>query len=74
MQKLQAFDETIVWINKEEMLLQFPVSTYPELDELKVCTIFFSLVQSDAIYLVDRYQHLEEFSALIFIKQLLLYV
>jgi hypothetical protein len=39
MQKLQAFDETIVWINKEEGLFQFPVSTYPELDELKVCNI-----------------------------------
>jgi dynein heavy chain len=35
-QKLEKFDETIAWINKEEGLFQFPVSTYPELDELKV--------------------------------------
>ncbi|KAJ9581293.1 hypothetical protein L9F63_023527, partial [Diploptera punctata] len=33
--KLENFDETITWINKEECLFQFPYSTYPELDELK---------------------------------------
>jgi hypothetical protein len=40
-QKLEKFDETIAWINKEEGLFQVPISTYPELDELKVCIIFF---------------------------------
>jgi hypothetical protein len=38
--ELQNLDETIAWINKEEGLFQFPVSTYPELDELKVCIVF----------------------------------
>jgi hypothetical protein len=59
MQKLQAFDDTIAWINKEEGLFQFPVSTYPELDELKVCSIFLKIaVLWDVMQssLVDSYQ------------------
>jgi hypothetical protein len=42
-QKLEKFDETIAWINKEEGLFQFPISAYPELDELKVCRISSSV-------------------------------
>jgi hypothetical protein len=41
-QNLQKLDETVAWINKEEGLFQFPVSTYPELDEMKVCDVFIS--------------------------------
>ncbi|XP_069675994.1 dynein axonemal heavy chain 7 isoform X3 [Periplaneta americana] len=33
--KIRQFDKTIAWINKEEALFQFPISTYAELDELK---------------------------------------
>ena len=36
LRKLEHFDDTVTWINKEETLFKFPISTYPELDELKV--------------------------------------
>ncbi|XP_014249835.1 dynein heavy chain 12, axonemal-like isoform X2 [Cimex lectularius] len=32
---MEAFDERVAFINKEESLFQIPPSTYPELDELK---------------------------------------
>ncbi|KAG8256350.1 Dynein heavy chain 12, axonemal [Homalodisca vitripennis] len=35
LRNLEQFDSTVSWINNEEVLFKFPISTYPELDELK---------------------------------------
>jgi len=37
--RLLEFGEEAAWINSEEALFQFPLSTYPELDELKNCLL-----------------------------------
>ena len=34
--ELIKFDQAIEWINKEEKLFEFPPSTYPGVEELKV--------------------------------------
>ncbi|XP_021930622.1 dynein heavy chain 12, axonemal isoform X3 [Zootermopsis nevadensis] len=53
---LQKLDETIEWINKEEGLFQFPVSTYPELDELKSIICPFG----ELIFLVYKWQRTQK--------------
>nr|XP_018918133.1 PREDICTED: dynein heavy chain 7, axonemal [Bemisia tabaci] len=35
LRKIEQFDSVVQWINKEEMLFKYPLSTYPDLDELK---------------------------------------
>ncbi|XP_065338071.1 dynein axonemal heavy chain 12-like [Cloeon dipterum] len=37
--RLLEFEEEAAWINSEEALFRFPLSTYPELDELKNCLL-----------------------------------
>ncbi|XP_059478390.1 dynein axonemal heavy chain 3-like [Neocloeon triangulifer] len=37
--RLLEFEEEADWINSEEALFRFPLSTYPELDELKNCLL-----------------------------------
>ncbi|VVC44482.1 Dynein heavy chain, domain-2,Dynein heavy chain domain,Dynein heavy chain, P-loop containing D4 domain,P- [Cinara cedri] len=36
--KIEKFDDTVIWINREEELFNKPISTFPELDEIKVFT------------------------------------
>ncbi|XP_025190774.1 dynein heavy chain 7, axonemal [Melanaphis sacchari] len=33
--KIEKFDDTVAWINREEELFNKPISTFPELDEIK---------------------------------------
>ena len=33
--RLEEFDRDVAWINREETLMKFSASNYPELDELK---------------------------------------
>ncbi|XP_050526602.1 dynein axonemal heavy chain 12 isoform X2 [Daktulosphaira vitifoliae] len=43
--KIEAFDATVSWINKEEKLFNKPISTFPELDEIKdFTTPFINLI------------------------------
>nr|CAD7398119.1 unnamed protein product [Timema cristinae] len=42
LRKMNVFDQQVTWINKEEALFKFPLSTYPELDELKNIIFPFS--------------------------------
>lgn len=35
LRNLEKFDDDVTWINQEEALFKFPISIYPELDELK---------------------------------------
>ena len=42
LRKIQHFDETAKWINKEETLFELTLSTYPELDEIKASCCFLN--------------------------------
>lgn len=42
--KIEKFDCTVIWINREEELFNKPISTFPELDEIKVCYIFSNYI------------------------------
>jgi dynein heavy chain, axonemal len=37
--RLLEFEEEAAWINSEEALFKFPLSTYPELDEFQNCLL-----------------------------------
>lgn len=38
--KIEQFERTAVWINKEEELLKKTISTFPELEEIKVISYY----------------------------------
>lgn len=40
--RLESFDRDVAWINREETLMKFSVSSYPELDELKAIIMPFA--------------------------------
>lgn len=40
--RLEEFDLDVAWINREETLMKFSVSNYPELDELKAIIMPFA--------------------------------
>ncbi|KAK3925188.1 Dynein heavy chain 7, axonemal [Frankliniella fusca] len=40
--RLEEFDRDVAWINREETLMKFSVSNYPELDELKAIIMPFA--------------------------------
>ncbi|XP_063228083.1 LOW QUALITY PROTEIN: dynein axonemal heavy chain 7-like [Bacillus rossius redtenbacheri] len=54
LRKMGRFDEQVAWINKEEALFKFPLSTYPELDELKNIIFPFSRL----IFQIHRWRRL----------------
>ena len=38
--RLEKVTGVVEWVNQEEALFKFPISSFPDLKELKVCMIF----------------------------------
>lgn len=62
LRSLEKFDDDVVWINKEEVLFKFPVSVYPELDELKNFINPFAKL----LFMCHRWQRKYRYSVMIY--------
>lgn len=55
--KIEKFDDTVTWINKEEELFKKPISTFPELDEIKVIAYANTYALYDCPHLIEMMSH-----------------
>ena len=53
-ERLEKVEKLVQWVNKEEALFKFPITAFPQLEELKVVKVFKSIFLLNVKFLLRK--------------------